>query len=99
MTPLTMTVLAHAEPQQAGAVSGVLGTTQQIGNALGVAITGAIFFSAADGGYAHAFTAGLVELTCLLGVMIAVSRLVPGHRSAQASVPDLAVAADAKVRS
>ena len=83
ITPLTTTVLSHVEPQRAGAVSGVLATTQQIGNSLGVAITGAIFFSSVHAGYAKAFESSLVELMCLLGVMVAVSRLLPGRGGVQ----------------
>jgi EmrB/QacA subfamily drug resistance transporter len=81
ITPLTTTVLSHAEPQRAGAVSGILATTQQIGNSLGVAITGAIFFSAMHAGYGEAFECSLVELVALLGVMVVVSRLLPSRRS------------------
>lgn len=96
MTPLTMTVLSHAEPERAGTVSGVLGTTQQVDNALGVAVTGAIFFSAAHAGYAQAFTAGLIELICLLGLMIAASRLVPRRASAQVGASKPGVVVNAK---
>ena len=46
ITPLTTTVLASASPQSAGAVSGALSTMQQVGNSLGVAVTGVIFFGA-----------------------------------------------------
>lgn len=81
ITPLTTTVLSHAEPQKAGAVSGVLSTMQQLGNALGVAITGAIFFAAQRGGYAHAFAASLIELICLLLAVVWLACLLPRHRA------------------
>ena len=77
ITPLTTTVLAHADPQRAGAVSGALSTMQQVGNALGVAITGVIFFGALGGGVAHAFTLSVVELGCLLVAVAALTRLLP----------------------
>lgn len=80
ITPLTTTVLSHTEPQRAGAVSGALATTQQVGNALGVAVTGAIFFTAAHAGYGKAFEFSLVELLCVLGLMVTVSRFLPGRR-------------------
>jgi MFS family permease len=96
ITPLTTTVLSHAEPQRAGAVSGVLATTQQIGNSLGVAITGAIFFSAVHAGYGKAFQSSLVELVCLLGVMVAVSRLLPVRRSVQLETLRPAMAVNGK---
>jgi hypothetical protein len=51
ITPLTATVLAGLEPQRAGAASGALATMQQVGNALGVAVTGVLFFGALDGGF------------------------------------------------
>jgi EmrB/QacA subfamily drug resistance transporter len=77
ITPLTTTVLAHAGPQQAGAVSGALSTMQQVGNALGVAVTGVLFFGALGGGVAHAFTLSLVQLGCLLVAVAALTRLLP----------------------
>lgn len=82
ITPLTATVLSHAEPERAGTVSGVLSTMQQMGNALGVAITGVIFFSALRNGFAHAFATSLVELSCLLLGVAALTWLLPGNRAA-----------------
>jgi EmrB/QacA subfamily drug resistance transporter len=90
ITPLTTTVLSHAEPQRAGEVSGVLATTQQIGNALGVAITGAIFFGAVHAGYGKAFESSLVELVCLLAAMVAVSRFLPARQSVLTPKPAMA---------
>jgi MFS family permease len=82
ITPLTATVLSHAEPERAGTVSGVLSTMQQMGNALGVAITGVIFFSALRNGFAHAFATSLVELSCLLLGVAALTWLLSGNRAA-----------------
>jgi predicted MFS family arabinose efflux permease len=96
ITPLTNTVLSHAEPQRAGAVSGILATTQQVGNALGVAVTGAIFFTAAHDGYAKAFRCSLIELLCLLGVMVAVFGFLPGRPSVKAGPLRPAMAANGK---
>ena len=45
MGPIVAIVLAGVAPRNAGAASGVLATAQQIGNALGVAIIGTVFFS------------------------------------------------------
>ena len=50
ITPLTSTVLASAGPRNAGAVSGALSTMQQVGNSIGVAVTGIIFFGAVRSG-------------------------------------------------
>jgi EmrB/QacA subfamily drug resistance transporter len=77
LTPLTSTVLQHADPERAGAVSGTLSTMQQVGNALGVAVTGMIFFGGLAGGFAHAFALSLVQLGCLLITVAALTRLIP----------------------
>jgi MFS family permease len=87
ITPLTTTVLAHATPETAGSISGALSTMQQVGNALGVAITGAVFYGALDHGVATAFERSLVELTILLCAVAALSRLLPGRRTTAAAAP------------
>jgi EmrB/QacA subfamily drug resistance transporter len=78
ITPLTSTVLASVEPHHAGAASGVLSTMQQVGNAVGVALTGVIFFGALDGGVAHAFQLSLIQLALLCVAVAALTRLLPG---------------------
>jgi EmrB/QacA subfamily drug resistance transporter len=82
ITPLTSTVLASLEPRNAGAASGALSTMQQVGNALGVAVTGVIFFGALDGGFAHAFEVSLVALAVLGMAVTALTRLLPGPKAA-----------------
>jgi EmrB/QacA subfamily drug resistance transporter len=82
ITPLTATVLSHAERERAGTVSGVLSTMQQMGNALGVAITGVIFFTELRNGFAHAFATSLIELSCLLLGVAALTWLLPGNQAA-----------------
>jgi EmrB/QacA subfamily drug resistance transporter len=79
ITPLTSTVLAQAEPRTAGAVTGALSTMQQVGNSLGVAVTGVIFFGAVHHGhgYAPAFTTSVAELAGLLVLVAWCSRLLP----------------------
>jgi Na+/melibiose symporter-like transporter len=77
ITPLTTTVLTHTDPQRAGAVSGALSTMQQVGNCLGVAITGLIFFNALDHGYATAFRYSLAELTILVLAVNALALTLP----------------------
>ncbi len=83
ITPLTTTVMAHADPQRAGAVAGALSTMQQVGNAVGVAVTGVIFFGAIAGGYVHAFELSLAQLSCLLVAVAALTRLLPRPRAAR----------------
>jgi MFS family permease len=77
LTALNTSVLAHATPQSAGAISGAMSTVQQVGNALGVAVTGVIFFGALRGGYGHAMVASLAELAGLLLTVAALTRLLP----------------------
>jgi Na+/melibiose symporter-like transporter len=82
ITPLTSTVLQTLEPQRAGAATGALSTMQQVGNALGVAVTGVIFFGALDGGFAHAFEVSLVQLAALCLAVAGLTRLLPGPSAA-----------------
>ena len=82
ITPLTSTVLASAGPRNAGAVSGALSTMQQVGNSIGVAVTGIIFFGAVGRGYGHALDLSVIELGVLLVGVAALSRLLPGPRRA-----------------
>jgi len=82
LTALNTSVLAHATPQTAGAISGAVSTTQQVGNALGVAVTGVIFFGALRGGYGHAMVLSLAELAALLVTVAALTRLLPRTRAA-----------------
>ncbi len=84
LAPLAATILTTVEPARAGAASGMVSTMQNIGNALGVAITGVIFFGALDGGYAHAFELAAVELAILLVTVAALTRLLPAPRRAAA---------------
>ena len=62
LTALIDAAMAGVEPTSAGAVSGMLSTVQQVGNALGVAVVGMVFFGALPGGYAHALAWSLVLL-------------------------------------
>jgi EmrB/QacA subfamily drug resistance transporter len=78
MAPLTATVLSGLTPQHAGSAAGVLSSVQQVGNALGVAIIGIVFYNAAGsaaGGAAivHAFE---VSIPYLVGLAVAVAALV-----------------------
>jgi EmrB/QacA subfamily drug resistance transporter len=78
ITPLTATVLSSLEPQRAGAASGALSTMQQVGNTIGVAVTGVIFFGALDDGFAHAFELSLVQLAAVCVAVAGLTRLLPG---------------------
>jgi MFS family permease len=76
-TPLASTVLGHVEPALAGAASGVMSTTQQVGYAVGVAVTGLIFFGAAGRSIAHAFELSTLQLTAVAAAIVIASRLLP----------------------
>jgi MFS family permease len=79
ITPLTTTVLASVDHEQAGAVSGVLSTVQQVGNALGVAFTGVIFFGAVSQGVGYAFELSVAQLAVLLAAVALLTRLLPAR--------------------
>ena len=82
ITPLTTTVLSHASPATAGSVSGALSTAQQVGNSVGVAITGVLFFGAIRQGYGLAFERSTLQMGALLLVVAALTRLMPGRQRA-----------------
>jgi EmrB/QacA subfamily drug resistance transporter len=82
LAPLASTILQSLEPERAGAASGMLTTMQSVGNAIGVAVTGVIFFGALHSGYAPAFELALAELAVLLVLVAALTRLLPGSRRA-----------------
>jgi len=82
ITPLTTTVLSHADPATAGSVSGALSTAQQVGNSIGVAVTGLLFFGALSHGYSLAFERSVLQMGALLLVVAALTRLMPGRQPA-----------------
>ncbi|MGI8428903.1 MAG: MFS transporter [Solirubrobacteraceae bacterium] len=82
IVPLTTTIMASVGPEHAGAASGALATMQNVGAAIGVALTGVIFFGALHDGYAHAFELSLVQLALLLLAVAALTRLLPSHQPA-----------------
>ena len=81
LVPLTTTILSGVDTEHAGGASGAVTTAQNVGGALGVAITGVIFFGALHGGYAHALELSLVELAALLLGVAALTRLLPATPS------------------
>jgi MFS family permease len=60
-----------------GMALGALSTMQQVGNALGVAITGVIFYGAIKHSLPHAFELSLAELAAVSLAVAACSRLLP----------------------
>jgi MFS family permease len=80
VTPLTTTVMSQADARTAGSVTGALSTTQQVGNATGVAITGVVFYDLLSHGYAVAFRWSLVEMSCLLIAVAALTLTLPRQK-------------------
>jgi EmrB/QacA subfamily drug resistance transporter len=81
IAPLATIIMASAKPEQAGAASGVLSTMQNVGNALGVAIVGVIYFGAVHSGLAGAFQLSLASLAVILVAVAALTRLLPAPGS------------------
>jgi predicted MFS family arabinose efflux permease len=80
VAPLATTVLSRVTPQHAGAASGVLTTGIQVGNALGVAVVGVIFYGALNhgaGSYARAFALSLTYVLCAALLLASFVQLLP----------------------
>jgi EmrB/QacA subfamily drug resistance transporter len=75
-TPLTSIVVGRVNPERASAATGTMSTVQQVGYALGVAVTGVIFF-APGREVAGAFEVSLLELGVVSLGIVAASRLLP----------------------
>jgi MFS family permease len=80
LAPITATVLAGVDPARAGAVAGLLSTLQQVGNAVGVAGIGLVFFATTDDGYGRAFALASLVLAVLLLVVAGGARRLPARR-------------------
>ena len=77
LAPLASIVLASLAPERAGSASRVMATVQNVGNALGVAVTGVMFFGALHSGYGTAFELAAGQLAILLVGVAALTRLLP----------------------
>ena len=69
--------MSTTRPEHVGAASGALATMQNVGNAIGVAIIGVVFFGALHAGFADAFELSLITLSVILVAVAALSRLLP----------------------
>ncbi len=80
IAPLPAIVLARVRPDHAAAASGVLSTAQQAGGSIGVAVIGAVFYSAlGSGSYPHAFGLSLVVMAAFGLAVAALVQLLPPH--------------------
>jgi EmrB/QacA subfamily drug resistance transporter len=77
IAPLATIVMTTTRPEHAGAASGALSTMQNVGNALGVAVIGVVFFGALRHGTAHAFELSLGVLAAILIAVVGLTRLLP----------------------
>jgi EmrB/QacA subfamily drug resistance transporter len=82
--PLVATVVAGMEERDAGAASGVLSTAQQVGNTIGVAAIGAVFYGAIgrDADFAGAFEEALLGVAAVSLVVATLVQLLPDRRGA-----------------
>lgn len=82
VAPLASTVLARVNPQYAGSASGVLTTGLQIGNSVGVAVIGVIFYNAlgdhpVPSSFPHAFDMGVIFLVVVAGALALLVQALP----------------------
>jgi hypothetical protein len=82
LSPLVGTVIAGLQPREAGAGAGIVTTTLQVGNAVGVALIGLLFFVLLGTGgpgpaYAGAFARTLPTCAALLIVAAILVRRLP----------------------
>jgi predicted MFS family arabinose efflux permease len=82
ITPLVGLALADVGPRWAGAASGALSTVQNVGNAIGVAAVGAVYFGRLGDGPVPAFEASLVLLTAIAAAVLLPALLLPRPRRA-----------------
>jgi MFS family permease len=84
VSPLASTILSRVGVRHAGAASGVLTTGLQVGNAIGVAVIGIIFYGALrqpPSNYAHAFASALTYLIAMSVALIGLVQLLPSSSS------------------
>jgi EmrB/QacA subfamily drug resistance transporter len=77
ITPLASLVMAATPPQHVGATSGVMSTMQNVGNAIGVAVVGVLFYGAVSHGFAGALQVSVIALAVALAGVAALTRLIP----------------------
>jgi EmrB/QacA subfamily drug resistance transporter len=76
ITPLATLIMAGMKPEHAGSTSGILATAQNVGNAIGVAVIGVLFFGAVHSGIGGAFQLCEVVLAGVLLAVVVLTRLL-----------------------
>jgi Na+/melibiose symporter-like transporter len=84
MADLQTVVMSAADVSSAGTVSSVMSTVQQVGNSIGVALIGIVFFGQLHHGFAGAFEWSEAGLAGLLLAVAGLSRLLPAPAAATA---------------
>jgi predicted MFS family arabinose efflux permease len=79
IAPLATIIMSTMRPEQAGAASGALSTFQNVGNAIGVAVIGVVFFGALHSGFAVALELSEGTLAAILISVAALTRLLPAR--------------------
>jgi EmrB/QacA subfamily drug resistance transporter len=91
VAPLFDVILASVTDEETGSASGLLNSGQQLSGAIGVAVLGTIFFSAAGhGGFHNAFARTLWVQIAALAVMVVLTWLLPRYArepGAEAGIP------------
>jgi len=92
--PVTATILAGVEPEHAGAASGLLQTTQQLGAAVGVAVIVSVYAAGAvPGEFVPGAQAAFLTAAAFSALALLVATVVLRPRRALAGAPEPAIAA------
>jgi EmrB/QacA subfamily drug resistance transporter len=70
MSPYFGIVMAAVEPGETGSASGTLTALQQVGDALGLAVLGTVYFGTGSVGITLGVTAGMIAATFLAGLLL-----------------------------
>ncbi|WP_446664928.1 MFS transporter [Flexivirga sp. B27] len=70
LTSQIATIMATVEPAEAGSLSGTLSAVQQVGNTVGVALIGLVFFGAATQDLRISFEHGVLYLIGVTGLLL-----------------------------
>jgi EmrB/QacA subfamily drug resistance transporter len=79
IAPLATIIMSAMRPEQAGAASGALSTFQNVGNAIGVAVIGVVFYGGLQSGFAVALERSEALLAAVLLIMAVLTRLLPAR--------------------
>nr|WP_275666399.1 MFS transporter [Streptomyces cinnamoneus] len=98
VAPLTETVIAEVPREHSGSASGLINTTQQLGNAMGLGLVSVVFFDALDEGrmarghaaeaFGDAFRNGMWWVAGVLGAVLALMFALPRKAKAGAAAAE-----------